>query len=210
MKLFSLHVLLSLRSMRMLAPAAAVAVWIAFIMAYPGTAVAAGAALFIGYLVFGCWITIVVGNIDDDPHRYVLTAVAGSRARLHVLRALVALSYCAVLAALTSVLIVVDVPPRTQQLQTLGALFALGFSGGAMGVSIGTLLHRPVVFNLALTTLGAVLALVGVIALPPAQHLLYRFGKNELVTVWPLLGASVLLACSAIAAGASIAQMRSR
>lgn len=210
MKLFRFHVLLSLRSMRIVAPLSVAVAWVALIMAFPGTAVSAGSAIFMAYLVFGCWMTVVIGNIDDDAHRYVLTAAAGTRARLHVVRAAVALAYALALAGATSILIIADVPPKHHIAQTLVALLAVGAAGSLIGVAIGTFLHRPIIFNIAVTVVIGVLATVCVVALPPMQHVLYHFGKGHIALAAPLLAAAAAASALAVGIAAALSQMRSR
>ena len=66
------------RSGRWVAPAVVYLVWLVLVLANPGPALTNGANMFFGVVVFAAWFAVVTGNVDDDPHRDLCAAVAGS------------------------------------------------------------------------------------------------------------------------------------
>src|SRR5262245_5524542 len=81
---FSLRLLA--RSARWLAPALVYLFGLILVCANPGPLRANAVALYPLHAVVACWLTVVVGNLDHDGHRELCVAVAGSPARLLLLR----------------------------------------------------------------------------------------------------------------------------
>ncbi len=44
--------------------------------------------MFLLLVALTCWLTVMIGNVDDDGHRELLAAAVGSPARLHRSRAI--------------------------------------------------------------------------------------------------------------------------
>jgi hypothetical protein len=166
---------LAARSTRWLGPAIIVMLAAATTDAGPGTAMTNASGTSILVVIVTCWLTVAIGNLDDDGHRELLSAAAGSRGRLHRDRAIAAyVAGNALALVLTIVGIAVAEHPATSV--STGVIVAIcllvQLASTAIGVGIGTLLHRPVVRNLGITMLVAVGALVGLVLLPPVQHVL--------------------------------------
>ena len=165
---------LAVRSMRWLGPAIIALVWTSFTVASPGAALSnAGNESFM-LVAIACWLTVAVGNVDDDGHRELLTAVAGSPARLHRSRALAAFGLVNFLALVPTIAGIAA--GRPEHARNAGVVvitcILVQLAATALGVAIGTFVHRPVVRNGGLTLLVSVGALVALALLPPVQHVL--------------------------------------
>lgn len=189
---------LTLRSMRWLGPVLIALIWTSFTVANPGPALSNASSSFMMFVTVTCWITIAIGNVDDDGHRELLTAAAGSPARLHRGRAVSAYLAANVIALVATVADVAAATSPTRpisQLHVVGGCVLLQLAATAIGVGIGTVLHRPVVRQAGAALLVAVAALVGLILLPPVQHVLRQFNDDR-------TGGLVVLTLVALAAGA--------
>ena len=166
---------LAARSMRWLAPALIMMIWIVATLSAPGPALANAGNLFLLLVAVTCWLTVTIGNIDDDGHRELLAAAIGSPAQLHRSRSISAyLAANTVGTAGTLVCLLATTPPtrRTAQIVVVGICVLMQLAGTAIGVGIGTLLHRPIVRHAGVTLLVTVAALVGTILLPPVRTVL--------------------------------------
>lgn len=196
MILFNLR--LTARSMRWLGAALLVLIWTSFTISDPGTALSNASSAFMVVVAITCWLTIAVGNVDDDGHRELLTAVAGSPARLQRSRAISAYVAGNTIALVSTVVgIALAATPRRPvgNVRIYGACLLLQLAATAIGVGIGTLLHRPVVRNTGVTLLVSVGALVTLILLPPVQHVLRQMNDDR-------TGGLVVLSVVALAATA--------
>jgi hypothetical protein len=194
--LFNLR--LTARSMRWLGAALLVLIWTSFTISDPGTALSNASSAFMVVVAITCWLTIAVGNVDDDGHRELLTAVAGSPARLQRSRAISAYVAGNTIALVSTVVgIALAATPRRPvgNVRIYGACLLLQLAATAIGVGIGTLLHRPVVRNTGVTLLVSVGALVTLILLPPVQHVLRQMNDDR-------TGGLVVLSVVALAATA--------
>ena len=191
------------RSYRWIGPAVLVAVVAAVLSSDPGPPLDNLSAMLFLLTADAAWITVVCGNIDDAGHRDMAAARAGSAGRLHVRRAGAALAASLVVAA----------PVVTE-----AALVTGGHSPGAatvvaaavgtavvatlLGCAVGTLVHRPLVDNLAVsvtTTLGALIALPFV---PPVARVLRAFSHGRTDGLAVLVALAALVAAVAVSGGA--------
>ena len=146
-----------------------------------------------------CWITVAIGNIDDDGHRELLAAAAGSPAQLQRRRAISAFVGANIVALVVTgagYASGIDPARSTSQAQIVAGCVLLQLAATAIGVGIGTLLHRPVVRNVGVTLLVAIGALVGLILLPPVQHVLRQLNDDR-------TGGLIVLTLVALAASAA-------
>ncbi len=207
MTLFTLR--LVARSARWIAPALVYLVWLVLVLANPGPALSNAANMFFGVAVAGCWITMITGNVDDDPHRDLCAAIAGSPAHLQVIRTLAALATTVILAAATSILIASTGHEAHQGVLAVGvAGAALLVSAALIGSTIAAFLHRPVLRNFAWSLILAIAALVGTVLLPPVQQVLRNFNRGQTGDVALLLAVAVATAACSTAASAAVANRR--
>src|SRR4051794_37635970 len=154
--------------MRWVAPTIVFLLAWGLVMADPGPLRSSSASLFPVAAVVMCWLTIAIGNVDDEGHRELCTAEAGSPARLLLVRSLSALVPAVVLAVLVTVGLAIVTPSSGGAAADLGAVLVVPLAGGLLGIGIGGLLHRPLVRHLGLTVVGAIGALVLTITTTPA------------------------------------------
>ena len=203
---------LAVRSMRWIGPALLLLVWISLTLSDPGPALANAGNLFLLLVAVTCWITVVIGNVDDDGHRELLAAAAGSPATLHRLRAVSAFAGANAISSFGTLacLVVATSPARpTNELVVIGTCVLVQVGATAFGVGIGTLLHRPVLRHAGLALLVAIAALVGLILLPPVQSVLRALDNGRTTGVIALAAAGVATAFALVAASGALAHRRS-
>ena len=202
--------LLMARSTKWVAPAILTALWTLLVMSGgTETAVSRSGGMLFCYVIVGLWLTIMIGNVDDDAHRELVTAVVGSRSRLHLWRALTSLLWVGGYAvALTLGSLLIHRHTHSLLVETTGAL-GLALSGALLGVGLGTPLHRPIVRNQS-TSLVVGIGLAGLlIVLSPMQQVVKRASNNDVVLVPRVLGVSLVLAfLSAIVSGIAATHRR--
>jgi hypothetical protein len=198
------------RSMRWVAPTIVFLLAWGLVMADPGPLRSSSASLFPVAAVVMCWLTIAIGNVDDEGHRELCTAEAGSPARLLLVRSLSALVPAVVLAVLVTVGLAIVTPSSGGAAADLGAVLVVPLAGGLLGIGIGGLLHRPLVRHLGLTVVGAIGALVLTITTTPATHLLHDVTAGHLAAAYELLAATALLGAALTAAAAGLVGRRTR
>jgi hypothetical protein len=202
------HLRLVARSTRWLAPTLLAAIWSAFTVASPGPALGNASGSFIMLVAVTCWITVAIGNVDDDGHRELVAAAAGSPARLHRWRALTAYVGANVLALAVTV---AGIASGTSATRPVGAArvdvscVLLELAATAIGVGLGTLLHRPVLRNSGVGVLVAIGGLVGVILLPPVQHVLRQLNDDRTGGLVPLTLAALALGGLCVALSGALA-----
>lgn len=207
MTLFTLR--LVARSARWIGPAIVYLVWLVLVLANPGPALSNAANLFFGVAIAGCWTTMITGNVDDDPHRDLCTAIAGSPARLQLIRTAAALGPTVILAAGTSILIAAaGHETRHGVLVVAIASATLLLAAALIGSTIGVFLHRPVLRNFAWSLILAMAALIGTVLLPPVQDVLRNFNRGQTGGVALLLAGTVATAAGSTAASAALANRR--
>lgn len=197
MILFNLR--LTARSMRWLGAALLVLIWSSFTISDPGSALSNASSAFMVVVAITCWLTIAVGNVDDHGHRELLAAVAGSPARLQRSRAIsayVAGNAIALVPTVVGIALAATPSRPVSNVRIDGACVLLQLAATAIGVGIGTLLHRPVVRNGGVTLLVSIGALVVLVLLPPVQHVLRQLNDDR---------TGGLLVLSAVALGAGLA-----
>jgi hypothetical protein len=203
---------LAVRSMRWLGPALIMIVWILLTLTGPGPALANAGNSFLMLVGVTCWLTVTIGNVDDDGHRELLAAAIGSPARLHRSRAIAAYLGANAVGSIATVagLIATTRPARpTNEIVVVGACVLIQLAATAIGVAIGTLLHRPVIRQAGFTFLLAVAALVGVILLPPVQSVLRELNDGRTTGVVALAAIAALIALGAVITAGALADRRS-
>jgi len=186
------------RSMRWVAPAIVYLLWVGLILANPGPASSNAVAALPVHAMVLCWLSVVIGNIDDTGHRELCTALIGSPSRLLLTRAASAVVVALVASTVAAAALMVFSVPRSVSVGGSAAVFALELAGCIVGVGIGSALHRPMVRHVGLTVVGAVAALLACLAVPPVTHLLREIDAGD-------TGASYLLLASASVAAAALA-----
>jgi len=199
---FTLHLLA--RSMRWVAPAIVFLVACGLVLADPGPLRSSSASLFPVQAVVLCWLTIAIGNVDDDGHRELCTAEAGSPARLLVVRSTSALALAVVLAVVVTVGLAIVTPGPRSSITDLGAVLVVPLAGGVLGIGIGGLLHRPIVRHLGLTVVAALGALVVTITTGPATSLLHDVTAGHVTAAYELLAATAVVGVTLTAIGAGL------
>jgi hypothetical protein len=199
---------LTARSMRWFGAALLALVWTSFTIASPGPALGNASNAFMMIVAVTCWLTVAVGNVDDDGHRELLAAAAGSPARLHRSRArsaFVAGNAIALVSTVVGIALATSPSRHISTVRIIGACVLLQLAATAIGVGIGTLLHRPVLRNGGLTLLAAAGALVGLILLPPVQHVLRQLNDNRTDGLIALTAVALLAGATAVAVSGALA-----
>lgn len=203
--------LLVARSRRWLAPLLFAVVWTSIAMNPEGggTSTSRAAGMLPCYVIASCWLSIIIiGSIDLDAHRELVTAAVGSRSRLHIIR--VAAGLLLVGGSATALIVVRLVlfshpqgwPPA------ITATIALAWSGTLIGTAFGAPLHRPLIRHGAMALAISLAMLFGFFVLPPMQDVLRRGSVNDNSRVAPLFVISVALAIAATALSALASEHR--
>jgi hypothetical protein len=191
------------RSARWIAPLILYVLWLVLVVSNPGPALSNAASMFFGVVVFSCWITVVAGNVDDDPHRDLCAALAGSPGRLHVRRTVAAVLAVAAVALVTALLLAFAGDRSRHDAGSLVATSSAALLAAAfIGSTIGGFLHRPVLRNVAWSVTLAIAAILVVALLPPIHDVLRALNDDRATNVVALLLASAALATGATALSA--------
>jgi hypothetical protein len=202
---------LAIRSMRWIGPALILMIFIVTTVSAPGPALANAGSFFLLLVALTCWLTITIGNVDDDGHRELLAAAVGSPGRLHRSRALsayLAANALGVAGTLACLLASSEPTRRTAEYVIVGACVLMQLAATALGVGIGTLLHRPVLRHVGVTLLVTGAALVGIILLPPVQFVLRALNDGRTTGVIALAAAGAVVAFVAVTAAGELADRR--
>jgi len=191
------------RSGRWVAPAVVYLVWLVLVLANPGPALTNGANMFFGVVVFAAWFAVVTGNVDDDPHRDLCAAVAGSPRRLHARRAAATIAVSGAVAVLTSLSTGTtgDLGHR-DQLSAIAGTVAVLVAGALIGAAIGVFLHRPLLDSVAWSLILAASAAIAVALLEPVQDVLRNLDHGSLrgVTLLLVVAAAACALCVSLSA----------
>jgi hypothetical protein len=202
---------LALRSMRWIGPAMILMAWILASLTDPGPALTNASNIFLLLVALTCWLTVTIGNVDDDGHRELLAAAIGSPARLHRSRALSAYLAANALSAVGTLacLLASSQPTRpTPEIVVVGTCVLMQLAATAIGVGVGTLLHRPVLRHAGVALLVTVAALIGIILAPPVQSVLRALNMGRTTGVIALATAGVVIALASVAAAGALADRR--
>lgn len=179
------------RTLRWVGPLLLEVAWLAVVLAQPGPVPAAAVGTFPALVLVGCWLAAGAGNVDDDGHRELCTAAVGSAGRLVADRALAAVAVAAVAAVVAALAVAVGGSPRVASPGEGAVALAVCGAGAALGVGLGSLLHRPLVRRPGPAVLGGVAGAVVVVAAPPTTALLRSADRGD-------VGAAVVLAAAAL------------
>ena len=202
---------LVVRSMRWLGPGLIALLWTVLSLTDPGPALANAANVFIMLVAVSCWITVVVGNVDDDGHRELLAAIAGSPAALHRSRATSAFLAANAIGAVATVggLLATSRPTRSiSEIYIVIACVLMQLAATAIGVAFGTMLHRPIVRHFGITLLASTAALVGLVLLPPVQYVLRQMNDGRTGGVVALAAVAIAVGAATVATAGKIADRR--
>jgi hypothetical protein len=202
---------LAARSMRWLGPALMLMIWILLSLSAPGPALANAGNMFLLLVAVTGWLTVTIGNVDDDGHRELLAAAIGSPAKLHRSRAISAyLAANTVSAPGTLACLLASTKPTrpTAEIVVVGTCVLMQLAATAIGVAFGTLLHRPVLRHTGVTLLVTIAALVGIILLPPVQSVLRALNDGRTTGVIVLAAAGGVIAFAAVTAAGALADRR--
>ena len=160
------------------------------------------------YVIVGCWLSIIIGSVDDDAHRELVTAAVGSRTRLHVLRNVTALVVMIAFATIVSVAGLLLFPRPSGVVERTAATFGLAWSGVFLGIAFGAPLHRPVVRHGASALAFALVLLLGLFLFPPMQNILRGTDTDNTRHVAALFVISTVLAVGSTLLSAMAAERR--
>jgi hypothetical protein len=197
------------RSSAWIAPSIVLILWIAVTLGGGGSARSAVAGLFYAVAIWATWMTISTGNLDTDAHRDLLAAACGSASRLHAVRAAtVAVSVAAISVIVSGLTIVTGTSSNRPGDFVICALVTS--AGGFLGVSFGTLLHRPLLRHRGLTVLFALMLLIATIVSPPTIAALngIESGSPSTATALALVLGCLCVAVTAVAARIAAARAR--
>jgi hypothetical protein len=199
---------LTIRSMRWFGAVLIALVWTSFTIASPGPALGNASNAFMMIVGVTCWITVAIGNVDDDGHRELLAAAAGSPGRLQRTRATSAYlagNAIALVSTIIGIALATSPSRPVSHVRIVGACLLLQLAATAIGVGIGTLLHRPVLRNGGVTLLASAGALVGLILLPPVQHVLRELNEDRTDGLVVLAVVALIAGSAAVAASGALA-----
>ncbi len=208
--MIALTIRLVLRSTRWVAPFIVVALWMIITLGGSSDSLPNIGLALPAFFIWGLWVALIAGNVDDDPHRDLLVAAVGSPRRLHALRAVSALSMSVPLvAAVTTVVVLTGTTPRSTP-SIVAISLSIFISATFAGVGFGTFLHEPVLRHRGAATILSILASVLFVGLPPIPAVMRILNEGDTGTVLPMLGASIIWGLSAIAVASHLSTARSR
>ena len=197
--------------MRWVGPILVLLVWVVAAIGAGGSGLELASVFFPAYMIVGTWLTIITGNIDDDAHRDLLAAAAGSASRLHVLRSIAVLMMTGTIAIAIAVVVAVVAQPGRSTLTVLVVAASVSISGLLIGIGIGTLLHRPLLRHRGMSVLLATGGCIVVMLLAPIQsvHRSLNNGDNN-NTTWLLFAAALAWAATSVLAASQLTDRRSK
>jgi hypothetical protein len=201
---------LVLRSMRWVAPLLVLLIWVTAAVGGGGTGLELASVLFPAYVIMGTWLTIITGNVDDDAHRDLLAATAGSASRLHVMRSTTVLVMTGTIAVAVAVLVAVVAQPGRSTITVVVVVASLSLSGLLIGTGIGTLLHRPLLRHRGLSILLATGGCILVMLLAPIQSVHRSLNDGDTNTTWLLLTAALAWATASVLTASQLTDRRAR
>ncbi len=202
---------LVLRSMQWVAPFLVLLIWILLALGNPGDSLSNAGSISPAFILWATWMTLIAGNVDDDPHRDLIAAALGSAAKVHALRSASVAAMATLPAGAVSLLVALTghQPDRSTGFVAT-VTFAVLMSAALVGISIGTLLHRPLLRHRGAATLLSIAGPVGVLLLPPTRTLLRSLDSgNPTPTAWALVICTIW-ATAATTTAARISANRSR
>lgn len=192
---------------RWVPPFLLVLVWVLFTLSPPGPSGANHTSIFAGLVIAAVWLTIVIGNLDDDPHRDLLAAAVGSTFDLHLRRAVYAgvlVGAVGLVSAVASTLLGSEDDKNVVESTTVG--LALGVGAALIGVGIGTWLHRPILRHRGASTLVAIAAVMATMLFPPLQGALRAVNDGRAAPALAVLAAAVVWFCGSVVGASRVAQ----
>ena len=201
---------LVLRSMRWVGPFLVLLIWVVLAIGAGGTGLEFASVLFPAYVIVGTWLTIITGNVDDDAHRDLLAAAAGSASRLHVLRSTTVLVMTGTIALAVAVVVAVVAQPGQSTLTVLVVADSVSISGLLIGIGIGTLLHRPLLRHRGLSLLLATGGCIVVMLLAPIQSVHRSLNNGDSNTTWLLFTAALAWAAASVLVASQLTDRRSK
>jgi hypothetical protein len=209
---------------RWFAPFFAWVLWLGIVFGSPGRSLGNAAAMFAGFVMWTLWMAVVAGNVDDDPHRDLLAAAAGSASRLHVSRSTAVFGAASVLAIATTVLnaIVSNEAARTaadpigsvvierSELYVAVGTVGLLLAGAAIGLAVGTWLHRPIIAPGPAVVVVGFVTVTGILVLGPIQWVMRGYNASSSSRLAALLPISCVVCIASVAGAAAVADRRAR
>ncbi len=182
------------RTTRWVAPAVFCLAWFG-VTAYSGDRLVDTAAfMFPVVLLASIWLTVVVGRIDDRPHRDFLAAAVGGQGSLHSLRLAASVGIGgAITTATVALSVVINGIPSNRLLVVAG--FGVLLSAVFLGAGAGCLLHPPFVSEVGVAAIAGPVFLVAVMLAPPVQWSIRQTNRES------TQGAMLLVAGSIAALG---------
>jgi hypothetical protein len=201
-----LTVRMVVRSYRWIGPVVLVAVVTAVLSSDPGPPLDNLAAALFLLTAHAAWTTVVCGNVDDAGHRDMAAARAGSPGRLHGQRALagVAVSIVVGIPVVAVSVLVTDghsPGPATVVAAAAGTVVAAAL----LGCAVATLVHRPLVDNLAVSVTVSIAALVALPFVPPVARVLRAFSHGRTDGLATMVALAAAAAVVTVATGAAVA-----
>ena len=196
--------------MRWVGPILMLLVWVVAAIGAGGSGLELASVFFPAYVIVGTWLTIITGNVDDDAHRDLLAAAAGSASRLHVLRSTTVLVMTGVIAVAVAVVVAVMAQPGRSTLNVLVVAASVSMSGLLIGIGIGTLLHRPLLRHRGFSILLATGGCIVVMLLAPIQSVHRSLNNGDSNTTWLLFAAALAWAATSVLAASKLTERRSK
>jgi hypothetical protein len=187
------------------------------VYAFPGPALSNYALTSLTFPGFGLWFTVLLGSADDDGHREMLAARSGSLMRVHATRAFgagVILCVLSILCTLAPIAFGVlryqtrTGPPLPSSAEILAGGLALHLAAGAIGIAVGTFLHRPLLRRTPVTVLFGVALTALLPVAPPVLDMLRRLDRNDPSTTSAFLAAAVVINAVAVFLASRLAARR--
>lgn len=175
---FGWHALAS--SSRWVAPTLFYGFWLALSISGQTPAPVNEVAVFMvpALIPAACWLTYIVGSLDDAAHRDLMAAAIGGPRRLHVARLVLALAISIGIALITILTATIDAIQDFDVVSIgLGLLALVG--AACLGVGIGAALVPPINTQVGLAVGGTILALALVMTFPGMQWCLRSVNDGE-------------------------------
>ncbi len=193
---------------RWVGPVLFLLLWVSVTLSPPPPPLEEAAFLFPVAILVTIWLTVIVGGLDDKPHRELVAAAAGGPVRLHLLRATA--SMLVVGPATVVVVLVVGMVSGEASVGSLAASAGLVMAAVLIGVGIGNVLHPPIVTEIGLAVGLAPILLALIMLLPPIQAVLRMSNNGSIWGAVAVLPAATAFAATLLTTGSYIVARRSK
>lgn len=191
---------------RWVGPALFFLFWVSLTLAPPFPPLEEAAFLFPVVALIAIWVSVVVGGLDDKPHRELVAAAVGGPVRLHLFRAVASMLVVAPIAV--AVVLLVGLISGKASAGSLAASAGLVVAAALIGVGVGNVLHPPIVTEIGVAVMATPIFLAFMMLFPPVQAVLRASNDGSMWGAVAVLPAATGFAATMLIAGSVLVARR--